>query len=81
MFAQRKEFVCDAAKHSASLVAFWLRLRHAVYEHDVIIDRGEIRKRKKKPLRRFREQFGPTPLLMEEEIPWKGRQLVVGSGA
>jgi hypothetical protein len=58
-----------------------IQIDDTVYGHDVIIDRGEIRKRKKKPLRRFREQFGPTPLLMEEEIPWKGRQLVVGSGA
>jgi hypothetical protein len=58
-----------------------IQIDGTVYEHDVIIDRGEIRKRKKKPLRRFREQFGPTPLSTEEEIPWKGRQLVVGSGA
>lgn len=52
-----------------------------VYEHDVIIDRGEIRKRKKKPSKKFQEQFGHTPLSIEEEIPWKCRQLVVGSGA
>ena len=29
----------------------------------------------------FREQFGHTPLSIKEEIPWKCRQLVVGSGA
>jgi hypothetical protein len=52
-----------------------------VYEHDVIIDRGEIRKRKKKPSKKYQEQFGHTPLSIEEEIPWKCRQLVVGSGA
>ena len=52
-----------------------------VYQHDVVIDRGEIRKRRKKPSKKFREQFGHTPLSIEEEIPWKCRQLIVGSGA
>ncbi len=32
------------------------------YTKDVILDRGVIRKRKKKASRRFREQFGHTPL-------------------
>jgi len=52
-----------------------------VYEHDVVIDRGEIRKRKKKPSKKFQEQVGHTPLSIEEEIPWKCCQLIVGSGA
>ena len=42
--------------------------------------RAEIRKRKKKPSKKFREQFGHTPLSIEEEIPWQCRQLVIGSG-
>jgi hypothetical protein len=50
------------------------------YEHDVVIDRGEIRKRKKKPSKKFREKFGHTPLSLEEEIPWKCRRLVIGTG-
>src|ERR1700688_1676259 len=50
------------------------------YEDDVVIDRGRIRKRKKKPSRRFRDRFGHTPLSLEEEIPWKCRRLVVGTG-
>ncbi|HEV2714924.1 MAG TPA: MTH938/NDUFAF3 family protein [Terriglobales bacterium] len=53
----------------------------STYEHDVIIDRGEIRKRKKKPSKKFREQFGHTPLSSEEKIPWKCQRLVVGTGA
>jgi hypothetical protein len=52
-----------------------------VCEHDVVIDRGEIRKRKKKPSKQFREQFGHTPLSIGEDIPWKCRQLVIGTGA
>lgn len=51
------------------------------HEHDVVIDRGEVRKRKKRPSKKFREQFGHTPLSIEEEIPWKCRRLVVGTGA
>ncbi len=50
-------------------------------ERDVVIDRGEIRKRKKKPSKQFREQFGHTPVSVEEDVPWKCRQLVIGTGA
>jgi hypothetical protein len=51
------------------------------YEHDVVIDRGRVHKRKKGASRKFREAFGHTPLSLEEEIPWKCRRLVVGTGA
>src|ERR1700726_92252 len=50
------------------------------YEYDVVIDRGRIRKRKKKPSKKFRDEFGHTPLSIEEEIPWKCRRLVIGTG-
>jgi hypothetical protein len=50
------------------------------YEHDVVIDRGEIRKRKKGPSRKLRDAFGHTPLSVEEEIPWHCRRLVIGTG-
>ena len=53
----------------------------ATYEHDLIIDRGEILKRKKKPSKRFQDQFGHTPLSVEEDIPWKCKQLIIGTGA
>jgi hypothetical protein len=58
-----------------------LEIDGSTYEHDVVIDHGEIRKRKKKPSKKFRDDFGHTPLSIEEEIPWKCRQLVIGSGA
>jgi hypothetical protein len=51
------------------------------YEHDVLIDRGEIRKRKKTPSKKLRDAYGHTPLSLEEEIPWKCRRLVIGTGA
>jgi hypothetical protein len=51
------------------------------YDHDVVIDRGEVRKRKKKASKKFRAAFGHTPLSLEEGIPWKCNRLVVGTGA
>ena len=56
------------------------RIDGTMYEHDVVIDRGDVRKRKKKPSKKFRGEFGHTPLSMEEKIPWKCRRLVIGTG-
>src|SRR5215467_1175741 len=50
------------------------------YEHDVVIDGGRIRKRKKKLSKRFRSAYGHTPLSTEEDIPWKCHRLIVGTG-
>ena len=58
-----------------------IRIDGVTYEHDLVIDQGEVRKRKKKPSKKFRDSFGHTPLSIEEEIPWKCRRLVVGTGA
>ena len=57
-----------------------IRIDGTTYEHDVVIDRGQVRKRKKKPSKQFRDEFGHTPLSVKEKIPWKCRQLVVGTG-
>jgi hypothetical protein len=57
-----------------------IRIDGVEYSYDVVIDRGEIRKRKKKPSKKFRDSFGHTPLSLEEEIPWKCSRLVVGTG-
>ena len=51
------------------------------YEHDLVVDRGEIHRRKKKASKKYRETFGHTPLSMEEDIPWKCTCLVIGTGA
>jgi len=58
-----------------------LQVNSSTYEHDVIIDGGEIRKRRKKASKRFRDNFGHTPLSLEEDIPWKCARLVIGTGA
>jgi hypothetical protein len=58
-----------------------LQIDDTVYQHDVVIDRGKIRKRDKKPSKKFRDRFGHTPLSLKEDIPWKCHRLVVGTGA
>jgi hypothetical protein len=57
-----------------------IRINGTTYEHDVVIDRGHVRKRKKKPSKKFRDTFGHTPLSIEEDIPWKCQRLVIGTG-
>ena len=51
------------------------------YEYDLVVDRGEIHRRKKKASKKFRETFGHTPLSVQENIPWKCTRLVIGTGA
>jgi hypothetical protein len=58
-----------------------IRIDGVTYEHDVVINRGEVSKRRKKASKKFRDEFGHTPLSVEEKIPWKCHQLVVGTGA
>ena len=57
-----------------------IRIDGVTYEHDVVIERGEVRKRKKKPSKELRDTDGHTPLSSKEEIPWGCRRLVVGTG-
>jgi hypothetical protein len=58
-----------------------LEIDGVTYEHDVVIDHGEIQKRKKKGSKKFRDRFGHTPLSLEENIPWRCSRLVIGTGA
>jgi len=51
------------------------------YDHDVIVEKGRIRRRKKGPSKAYRDQFGHTPLSADEEIPWSAPRLVIGTGA
>ena len=57
-----------------------IRIDGVTYTHDVVIDRGRVRKRKKKLSKQFRDAFGHTPLSIEEGIPWRCRRLVIGTG-
>jgi hypothetical protein len=58
-----------------------IRVDGVTYDYDLIIDRGKVRKRKKAASRKFRGAYGHTPLSIAENIPWRCRRLVVGSGA
>lgn len=51
------------------------------FEHDVVFESGRVRPRDKEPSRTYRSRFGHTPLSADEDIPWSGPRLVVGTGA
>jgi hypothetical protein len=57
-----------------------LKIDGEKYTKDVVLDGGELRKRKKKPSREFRKQFGHTPVSLQEKIPWECKRLVIGTG-
>jgi hypothetical protein len=57
-----------------------IRIDGVTYDHDVVIDHGEVYKRKKKPSKKYQDNFGHTPLSIEERIPWDCRRLVIGTG-
>ena len=57
-----------------------IKIDGSTYEHDVVINHGEIRKRKKKPSKKFRDGFGHTPISLEEKVPWQCQCLVIGTG-
>jgi hypothetical protein len=47
----------------------FIRVDGVTYDHDLIIDRGKIRKRKKAASRKFRGGYGHTPLSVAEDSP------------
>ena len=58
-----------------------LEVKGKRYLHDVVIEGGKVRKRRKGPSKPFRGRFGHTPLSAKEEIPWGGKRLIIGTGA
>jgi hypothetical protein len=58
-----------------------VRVDGVTYDHDLVLDRGKIRKRAKSASKRFRDTYGHTPLSIAEGIPWRCRRLVIGTGA
>jgi hypothetical protein len=51
------------------------------FDHDVVVEKGRIRRRKKGPSKPYRAEYGHTPLTPEEKIPWSAPLLIVGTGA
>ncbi len=65
----------------ARLIAFGeIEVQGERYDYDVVIDGGQVRKRKKGPSKQYRVESGHTPLSLGEDIPWGGSQLIVGTG-
>jgi hypothetical protein len=65
----------------AKVLAFGeLELEGERYDYDVVVKAGTVKKRKKDRSRPFRDRYGHTPLSIKEDIPWGGKQLVVGTG-
>jgi hypothetical protein len=58
-----------------------VRVDGVTYDYDLVMDRGKIRKRNKAASRKLREAYGHTPLSAAEDIPWRCRRLVIGTGA
>jgi hypothetical protein len=73
--------VMDAAMRIDQFAFGSIRIDGVVYEHDVVISRGRVRRRKKKASKPFRGDSGHTPLSVKEDIPWDCWRLVVGTGA
>lgn len=51
------------------------------YDHDLIIEGGSVRKRKKGPSKQRKAEFGHTPLTAREALPLSGKHLWIGTGA
>ncbi len=65
----------------AEMVAFGkLKIDGKLFEYDVIVEAGEVRKRKKKASKVYSDRYGHTPLSADEPIPWGGKRLIVGTG-
>jgi len=57
-----------------------VEIDEVLYTKDVVIDRGVVRKRKKKPSKIYRKDYGHTPLSADEDIPWSCDVLIIGTG-
>jgi hypothetical protein len=51
------------------------------YDNDIVIEGGRVRKRKKKPSKPYRDEFGHTPLSADEGLHWGRGRLIIGTGA
>jgi len=52
----------------------------SVYTKDIVIANGEVIKREKQASRKYKKDYGHTPLTVDENIPWDCKRLVIGSG-
>lgn len=50
------------------------------FTHDVVVDGGKVRKRRKGPSKAHKARYGHTPLSADEDIPWSSARLIIGTG-
>jgi hypothetical protein len=66
----------------AKLISFGLiEIYGRRFDRDVVLEAGNLRRRRKKPSKAYRDRYGHTPLSADEEIPWSAPRLIVGTGA
>jgi len=66
----------------AKLISFGLiEIDGRRFDRDVVLEAGNVRRRKKKPSKAFRDRYGHTPPSADEKIPWSTSRLIVGTGA
>ncbi len=51
------------------------------FTHDIVVEGGEVRKRRKGPSKAYKARYGHTPLSADEAIPWSSDRLIIGTGA
>jgi len=65
----------------ARLISFGLiEIDGRRFDHDVVVEGGVVRRRKKAASKAYRDQYGHTPLSPDEAIPWSARLLIIGTG-
>ena len=50
------------------------------FSHDVVLEGGAVRRRKKGASKAYRDRYGHAPLSPDEAIPWSARRLIIGTG-
>jgi hypothetical protein len=65
----------------ARLISFGLvEIDGRRFEHDVVLEAGVIRRRRKAASKAYRDRYGHTPLSPDEAIPWSAPLLIIGTG-
>jgi hypothetical protein len=72
----------EVKEMQAELLGFGsIEVEGRTYQNDVVIEGGQVRKRRKKPSKPYRGEFGHTPLSADEDLPWGSDRLIIGTGA
>ena len=72
----------ESPQVDAKLISFGLiEIDGRRFDRDVVLEAGNVRRRKKKPSKPYRDRYGHTALSADEEIPWSALRLIVGTGA